>query len=38
MANSINTMKKQELVDYIVKSVGNMAEYRTDANQLELEN
>ena len=38
MANLINTMKKQELVDYIVKSVGNMAEYRTDANQLELEN
>ena len=38
MAQAINKMKKQELVDYIVKSVGNMAEYRTDANQLELEN
>ena len=38
MAKQINKMLKAELVDYIVKSVGNMAEYRTDANQSELEN
>ena len=38
MAKAINKMLKAELVDYIVKSVGDMAEYRTDANQLELEN
>ena len=38
MANLINKMLKAELVKYIVDAVGNMAEYRTDANQLELEN
>ena len=38
MAKAINKMLKAELVDYIVKSVGDIAEYRTDANQLELEN
>ena len=38
MAKAINKMLKAELVAYIVKSVGDIAEYRTDANQLELEN
>jgi len=38
MANLINKMLKAELVKYIVHAVGNMAEYRTDANQLKLEN